>query len=169
MNSGDRATDRGTSTVVHSQHVREFYGRKKRVGDMPNTTRKVRSNNSRSDRLVFLVVGALIFPTSICSGVAPTQDATEPIWPTKEWQTSSPEEQGMDSKELAKLVDFGTMHNFDSLLVARHGKLVAEACYAPYTQGIPHTVNSVTKGVISTLTAIASKDRHVSDASKDCR
>jgi CubicO group peptidase (beta-lactamase class C family) len=68
------------------------------------------------------------------------------------------EEQGMDSKELAKLVDFGTVHSFDSLLVARHGKVVAEVYYAPYTQGIPHTVNSVTKGVISTLTGIASKD-----------
>ena len=64
----------------------------------------------------------------------------------------------MDSKEVAKSVDFGTVHSFDSLLVARHGKVVAEVYYAPYTQGIPHTVNSVTQGVISTLTAIASKD-----------
>jgi hypothetical protein len=27
---------------------------------------------------------------------------------------STPEEEGMDSKELAKLVDFGTVHSFDS-------------------------------------------------------
>jgi hypothetical protein len=61
----------------------------------------------------------------------------------------------MDSKELAKLVDFGTTHGFGSLLVVRHGKMVAEAYYAP---GIPHTINSCTKSVISTLTAIAFKD-----------
>jgi hypothetical protein len=64
----------------------------------------------------------------------------------------------MDSKELAKLVDFGTVHSFDSLLVARHGKVVAEAYYAPYSTSIPHVVNSCTKAVISTLTAIALKE-----------
>ena len=100
-----------------------------------------------------------MFGASICSGAAHAQDATEPIWPTKEWQTSSPEEQGMDSKELAKLVDFGTtFSSLDSLLVVRHGKIVAEAYYAPYAAGIPHEIYSVTKAVISTLMAIASKD-----------
>jgi hypothetical protein len=52
-------------------------------------------------------LGAFMVAGSICSGAAPTQETTEPIWPTKEWQTSSPEEQGLDSKELAELVDFG--------------------------------------------------------------
>ena len=75
----------------------------------------------------------------------------------------------MDSKELANLVDYGASHSltlpgitpstlFDSLLVVRHGKIVAEAYYAPYTAGIPHHIYSVTKAVISTLTAIAFKD-----------
>ena len=91
-------------------------------------------------------LGAFMFGASICSGAAHAQDATEPIWPTKEWQTSSPEEQGMDSKELAKLVDFGARRilaspgvtlssMLDSLLVVRHGKIVAEAYYAPYARG----------------------------------
>ena len=103
-------------------------------------------------------LGAFMFGASICSGVAHAQDPTEPIWPTKEWQTSSPEEQGMDSKELAKLVDFGTTLSLDSLLVVRHGKIVAEAYYAPYAAGIPHATYSATKAVISTLMSIASKD-----------
>jgi CubicO group peptidase (beta-lactamase class C family) len=103
-------------------------------------------------------MGAFMFGASICSGAAHAQEATEPIWPTKEWQTSSPEEQGMDSKELAKLVDFGTTLSLDSLLVVRHGKIVAEAYYAPYAAGIPHAIYSATKAVISTLLSIASKD-----------
>jgi CubicO group peptidase (beta-lactamase class C family) len=103
-------------------------------------------------------LGAFMFGASICSGAAHAQEATEPIWPTKEWQTSSPEEQGMDSKELAKLVDFGTTLSLDSLLVVRHGKIVAEAYYAPYAAGIPHAIYSATKAVISTLLSIASKD-----------
>jgi CubicO group peptidase (beta-lactamase class C family) len=117
-------------------------------------------NNSQSFRLAFLTAALAAFTVaaSICCGATPARDATEPIWPTKEWQTSSPEEQGMDSKELAKLVDFGTTHGFDSLLVARHGKIVAEAYYAPYVAEIHHPVYSVTKAVMSTLMAIASKD-----------
>jgi CubicO group peptidase (beta-lactamase class C family) len=138
---------------------------------MRNSAQKVGPNNSRSEKLVFLAaaLGAFTVAASICSGAAPTQDATEPIWPTKEWQTSSPEEQGMDSKELANLVEFGARRilatpgitlssMLDSLLVVRHGKIVVEVYYAPYTAGIPHTIYSVTKAVISTLTAIAFKD-----------
>jgi CubicO group peptidase (beta-lactamase class C family) len=75
----------------------------------------------------------------------------------------------MDSKELAELVDFGARRilavpgvtlssMLDSLLVVRHAKIVVEAYYAPYATGIPHTINSVTKAIISTLTAIAWKD-----------
>jgi CubicO group peptidase (beta-lactamase class C family) len=109
---------------------------------------------------VFLAaaLAAFMFGASICSGAAHTQGATEPIWPTKEWQTSSPEEQGMDSKEVAKLVDLGATFSLDSLLVQRHGKIVAEAYYAPYAAGIPHAIYSATKAVISTLMSIASKD-----------
>ncbi|MBV8415894.1 MAG: serine hydrolase [Verrucomicrobia bacterium] len=136
---------------------------------MANNGQKDQPSNSRSDKLVFLAValGASMFQVN--SGAVPAQGATEPIWPTKEWQTSSPEEQGMDSKELAKAVDFGSsrilstagatpVSRLDSLLVVRHGKIVVEAYYAPYAAGILHQVNSVTKAVTSTLIAIASKD-----------
>ena len=54
--------------------------------------------------------------------------------------------------------DFGAKHSFDSLLVVRHGTIVAEAYYAPYAAGILHAVNSVTKTVISTLFAIVSEE-----------
>jgi CubicO group peptidase (beta-lactamase class C family) len=112
----------------------------------------------------------------ICSGGEPGQSATEPIWPTKQWQGSTPEEEGMDSKELVKVVNFGATHVLtfpgltlssllDSLLVVRHGKIVVEAYYAPYVAGIPHTINSVTKAVISTLTAIESKNGLLDSAS----
>ena len=56
----------------------------------------------------------------------------------------------MDSNEVAKLIDSGTTHSFDSLLLVRHGKIVTEAYYEPYRAGIPHAVHSVTKAVIST-------------------
>ena len=124
---------------------------------MPNSAQKVRPNNTRCDKLTRLAaaLGAFAIAATICNGATPTQDTTEPIWPTKDWQMSTPEAEGMDSRELTHLVDWGTTHSFDSLLVVRHGKIVAEAYYAPYTAGIPHAVWSVTKSVIGTLTAIA--------------
>jgi CubicO group peptidase (beta-lactamase class C family) len=86
-----------------------------------------------------------------------SQTATSPIWPTTQWQTSAPEEQGMDSAALARLIDFGAGQNLDSLLIARHGKIVLDAAYAPYSSDTPHVVNSVTKAVVGTLAAIALK------------
>jgi CubicO group peptidase (beta-lactamase class C family) len=89
---------------------------------------------------------------------AKVQDAKETLWPIGEWQTASPEEEGMDSAALAGLVAFGKTRSFDSLLIARHGRIVLDAYYAPYSADIPHVVNSTTKAVIGTLIAMAHRD-----------
>jgi CubicO group peptidase (beta-lactamase class C family) len=90
--------------------------------------------------------------------VASQGAAAEILWPTKEWQTSTPEEQGMDSAALAKLLASVKTKSFDSLLVVRHGRIVLDAYYAPYTADVPHAINSATKAVTGTLTAIALKN-----------
>jgi CubicO group peptidase (beta-lactamase class C family) len=87
----------------------------------------------------------------LCAGTA---FAAETPWPTASWQTSTPEEQGMSSGALADLIDTVGTRMQDSLLIVRHGRIVAEAYYAPYRSGIPHDLRSVTKGVVGTLTAI---------------
>ena len=101
--------------------------------DMKVSAQESRLHHVRSYKLGFLAaLGAVAITAAICKAATPTQDSVETIWPTKEWQTSSPpEEQGMDSKELAVLVDWGTAHGLDSVLVARHGRIVLEASYAP--------------------------------------
>jgi hypothetical protein len=80
----------------------------------------------------------------LCCGVTLAQGA-EPIWPTQGWQTSIPEEQGMDSATLAGLVAFGKMRSFDSVLLVRHGRIVLETYYAPYSGDTPHAINSATR------------------------
>ena len=85
---------------------------------------------------------------------AGTAFAAETPWPTASWQTSTPEQQGMSSGALADLIDTVGTRMQDSLLIVRHGRIVAEAYYAPYRSGIPHDLRSVTKSVIGTLTAI---------------
>ena len=134
----------------------QYWLERYRISGLVALVRKPRTARAPRRKLSAALVACLL-AASIFSRTAEVRSATETIWPTKEWQKSSPEEQGMDSKELAMLVDFGTSHNFDSLLVVRHGKIVAEVYYAPYTAGIPHAIYSATKAVISTLTAIASK------------
>ena len=80
--------------------------------------------------------------------------ASQTPWPTKDWELSTPETQGMDSAALAQLVDFVGIRRQDSLLIIRHGKIVVDAYYAPYAPNIRHDLRSVTKSFIGTLTAI---------------
>ena len=89
---------------------------------------------------------------------ARAQNLDNPTWPTQEWLTSTPEEQGMDSSALARLVTDGESQSFDSLLIVRHGRIVAEAYYEPYTADTPHQIHSSTKAIISTLIGMLYKD-----------
>jgi CubicO group peptidase (beta-lactamase class C family) len=114
-------------------------------------------------RPVERIVTALI--VAQCLAIVPAHAAApgcpEPSqspWPTKDWEASTPEAEGMDSAAVARLVEqVGTVKQ-DSLLVIRHGKIVADAYYAPYAPNIRHDLRSVTKSFIGTLTAIEVKE-----------
>jgi len=57
------------------------------------------------------------------------------------------------------LVAYGRTLSFDSLLIARHGRLVLDAYYAPYSANVPHAaVNSTTKSIVATLIAMLHAD-----------
>src|SRR5882757_8305985 len=92
------------------------------------------------------------------AGAPDVQGSAETAWPAKSWAVSTPEEQGMDSGGLARLIDIVGTRRQDSLMIVRHGKIVAEAYYAPYVSGVSHDLRSVTKSVTGTLTAIALRD-----------
>jgi CubicO group peptidase (beta-lactamase class C family) len=78
-------------------------------------------------------------------------------WPTRGWQTSTPEQQGMDSGKLADLFDYleGRKLNLHSLLVVRNGYLVTEAYFFPYRADTLHGIYSCTKSFLSALIGIA--------------
>jgi CubicO group peptidase (beta-lactamase class C family) len=103
-------------------------------------------------------LGMLVLAASISGNAALAQGEAQSIWSTTQWQTSTPEDQGMNSTALANLLDFGTTRSLDSLLLVRHGRIVLDAYYAPYTADIPHRINSATKAVVGTLAAIAQND-----------
>ncbi|HEY3024554.1 MAG TPA: serine hydrolase [Pyrinomonadaceae bacterium] len=78
-------------------------------------------------------------------------------WPAKEWRTSTPEEQGLDSEKLREALDYIRQHSVSihSLLIVRNGYVVLDAYFFPYNQRDPHDVASVTKSITSTLVGIA--------------
>ena len=108
-----------------------------------------------------VLTAALLLPCQALCELAHANESSQ-AWPTKEWRTSTPEEQGMGSAALAKLVDYGATHELESMLIVRHGAIVAEAYYAPFRAGVKHRMNSATKSVIGTLVAIALKEGRLS-------
>ena len=101
---------------------------------------------------------AILLATSVLLGPATAQQQQTHPWPTRGWAVSSPEEQGMSSERLARLVEFGAQNDMDSVLVTRHGRIVLEAAYAPFQAGLKHNVYSTTKSVTSTLVGMAVGD-----------
>jgi CubicO group peptidase (beta-lactamase class C family) len=78
-------------------------------------------------------------------------------FPAAQWRTATPESQGVDSTALAAAIDqVGEQHlGVHSLLIVRHGYLIADAYFYPYAPSAPHDLASVTKTLTSTLTGIA--------------
>ena len=89
---------------------------------------------------------------------AAARERVATVWPSPDWQTASPEDEGMDSEALAGLVAYGRTLSFDSLLIARHGRLVLDAYYARHSANVPHAVNSTTKSIVATLIAMLHAD-----------
>jgi|HubBroStandDraft_6_1064221.scaffolds.fasta_scaffold74819_2 CubicO group peptidase (beta-lactamase class C family) len=83
--------------------------------------------------------------------------APEIFWPTHGWRVSSPEAQGIDSAVLASALETIRERRMpvNSLLIERHGFIVLDAYFYPYSDERAHDVASVTKSVTSTLVGIA--------------
>lgn len=100
-----------------------------------------------------LIAGCL---ASSCAMPTTLQADTE-YWPSGAWQSTTPEEQGIDSALLAQL--FETIEREDirlhSLLIVRNGYLVTEAYWHPYGPNVKHTIESNTKSIVGSLVGIA--------------
>src|SRR3954467_12308188 len=83
--------------------------------------------------------------------------ASADYYPTKAWRESTAEEQGLDSKVLAGVVD-GIMQkhlNVHSVTVIRHGNVVLDSYFYPYRPTATHDVASVSKSITAAITGIA--------------
>ena len=114
---------------------------------------------------IFLVVCLLAGCVGFGQTTASSAPETQAYWPSSNWRSSVPEEQGMDSELLAQM--FGQIEerqlNMHSVLIVRNGYLVTEAYFDPYTQNQKQQIYSVTKSVISTLVGIAIQKGYIKD------
>src|SRR5579863_6594793 len=101
-----------------------------------------------TNRFVFLLA---LLGAPVLTAAAPT------YYPTHGWRESTPEEQGLDSKALAAMVDniTGKHLNVHSVTVIRHGYVVLDAYFYPYRPTATHDVASVTKSIMAAITGIA--------------
>lgn len=103
--------------------------------------------------LLFYIASLLV---SACSNSsAPAADSEG--WPTEEWRTSTPEEQGMDAQKLGQMLAVIQERdmNIHSFLLIRNGYLVSETYFDGYDQNKKHDIQSVGRSVTATLIGIA--------------
>jgi len=84
-------------------------------------------------------------------------------WPSKEWQTSSPEEQGVNSDKLLEMIEYYNKKQeenkeitIDSITLIRNEKIIADLYFNPlFPKDTKHIINSCTKSIVSALIGIA--------------
>jgi len=103
-----------------------------------------------------LIFGVVLagFWAAQASGQAPAPPSTS--W---QWPVSTPEEQGLDPKVLADVVDLirknEILPRLHYLIIVRHGRLVLEENFHGWGPGKLHTLQSVSKSFTSALVGIA--------------
>ena len=115
---------------------------------------------SRQNTTPIIVILAilLIVPIVQAQGHSVAQsDVVRDYWPTDEWQTATPEAQGLDSDTLDRIDQTITADDIqvDSVIVVKNGYIVYEKYYNYWSQHMLHTIQSCTKSFMSALIGIA--------------
>lgn len=78
-------------------------------------------------------------------------------WPTDSWQTTAPEDHGLDPVLFELLLDEidSSGLNIHSFLVIHQGEIILERYYSPYDESTLHETWSITKSVVSALVGTA--------------
>lgn len=77
---------------------------------------------------------------------------------------STPEAEGVSSQQILNFLDAAAAsdHEFHSIMILRHGKVVAEGWWNPYQPTLPHTMYSVSKSFTATAVGFAVAERKLS-------
>jgi len=123
---------------------------------------KTSSGSTKWYILAALLILAACFAVIYYYLFQPLTPKTFPVastWPTRAWESCTPEEQGMDSAKMALALQAMRSQDIDihSLLIIRNGMIVCDAYFYPYDGTVPHDLASVTKSYTTTLAAIAAQ------------
>jgi len=78
------------------------------------------------------------------------------------WEISTPDEQGIDSLQLATAYESARQTGFmDALIVIKNGYIIAEDYYNAYAPAYAHNVKSVSKSFLSAMTGIALRENFI--------
>ena len=77
---------------------------------------------------------------------------------------SAPEAEGVSSQHVINFLDAvsGSNHEFHSIMILRHGKVVAEGWWNPYRPDLKHTMYSVSKSFTATAVGFAVSEKKLS-------
>ncbi len=103
---------------------------------------------------IFCIVSLLLI-TTFCGKYAVGQ--TPAVVVKSSLQRSTPEEQGVSSEGILKFLDAAaqSQNEFHSIMVLRHGKVVAEGWWNPYQSSLKHTLYSTSKSFTATAVGFA--------------
>lgn len=93
-----------------------------------------------------------------CGCDGPAEATLTPVPESADWPASSPEAEQLDPLPLGDLVQRirrGDHGSIASLLIVRHGRLVVEEYFSGWNAERPHTMQSVSKSVVSLVTGLA--------------
>ncbi|MFX0061923.1 MAG: serine hydrolase domain-containing protein [Candidatus Hermodarchaeota archaeon] len=117
----------------------------------------------------FNYVGSLVLISvlflSLTNVVPGTITLKQDYWPSPDWQSTTPEAQGMNSDQLNQMNEYIAINDYpiDAVVIIRHGYLVFEEYYnTQYDEDRLHTLYSVTKSFISALIGIAIEEGFIS-------
>ena len=87
------------------------------------------------------------------------------VWPTDDWQTAKPRQQGMDKDLLEEMISYmeDLSVTVDSVVVIRNGYLVQEGYFGLYEASWSHALWSVTKSFTCALIGAAIKEGFISN------
>ena len=111
------------------------------------------------DHLIFILIIFCILVFGSCS--RPKEGTQVPL--SSYWETSSPEEQGVDSEILLDMLQKIEKENIQvrSIIIVRNRRLVLEFYRFPYNRDITFNTKSVSKSIISALTGIALREKWI--------
>ena len=97
--------------------------------------------------------------------------ASATIYPAQQWAVTTPEQQGMQSSMLADMIQHIVEDSFEihSILIVRHGRLVLDAYFWPFTPEMKHIVHSCTKSISSALIGIAIEKGYIQSVNQPIR